>query len=503
VKKNAALYLRSSKDRNDVSPAAQRRKLEELANSSGLTIVAEFVDVEESAKDEDRPAFLQLLRSFKDQSRGWSTLLVYDTSRLARRRYIAQAFKHEARKRGISIRYAMLPADLDPIAEVVLESSFEAYDEVHSLMSRQKGLLGMRENVARGFRAGGRAPVGYRLEHQPTGAVRDGKPVMKSHLVVSDKARVIRAYLKGRSRGIPRARLARDLKLALNPSSLVGVEWNALTYAGHTVWNVHSDAKGARRRPRAEWVVKRDTHEALITDAEAEGILAELSTSRMSEAISRAKAAMSAYLLTGMLVTEDGRKWTGRYGRFYKLKGSERGPGCQVRTDLVDRAVLAQIASDMRSDTFLEQLLEASRRAGVMTDPARPLKERIARLEREKGKAAELALAAEDSQPFVRLVQERSDQIAALRAELEAVESDSALIEAVRRLTPAVLRELLLELGGPAAALQAMVARVVLEPDLSCRVDYRAAGALSMASPRGYGRSVPVLSQAVLLRRAG
>lgn len=55
-------------------------------------------------------------------------------------------------------------------------------DEVHSLMSREKGLAGMAENVRAGFRAGGRAPYCYRLVSIDTGSIRDGEPVTKTRL---------------------------------------------------------------------------------------------------------------------------------------------------------------------------------------------------------------------------------------------------------------------------------------------------------------------------------
>ena len=41
----ASLYLRSSKDRSDVSIDAQRRELTALAAQRGLVIVEEFADV--------------------------------------------------------------------------------------------------------------------------------------------------------------------------------------------------------------------------------------------------------------------------------------------------------------------------------------------------------------------------------------------------------------------------------------------------------------------------
>ena len=106
------MYLRSSKDRSDVSLAAQRHELEKLATSRSLTVVKAYEDAVESGSTDQRPGFIELVRALKNSSRGWDYLLVYDTSRIARRRYIAQAIKHEAKKRGVTILYARMPADL-------------------------------------------------------------------------------------------------------------------------------------------------------------------------------------------------------------------------------------------------------------------------------------------------------------------------------------------------------------------------------------------------------
>lgn len=86
---NAALYLRSSKDRSDVSIDAQRRQLAELAQARNQIIIKEFSDAVESGKDDDRPGFQAMLREMRNPKRGWNTILVLDTSRIARRRHIA------------------------------------------------------------------------------------------------------------------------------------------------------------------------------------------------------------------------------------------------------------------------------------------------------------------------------------------------------------------------------------------------------------------------------
>ncbi len=91
--KRAALYLRSSKDRSDVSIDAQRRALQVMAKQRELSIVEEFSDAVESGKDEDRPGFQSLISSVRNRARGWDILLLHDTSRLSRRRLISIIFE--------------------------------------------------------------------------------------------------------------------------------------------------------------------------------------------------------------------------------------------------------------------------------------------------------------------------------------------------------------------------------------------------------------------------
>ena len=58
-----------------------------------------------------------------------------DTSRLSRRRDAAQVFKHECNKKGVEIIVSKFP-EVGPVSKIILESAFEAMDEVHSKMSK-------------------------------------------------------------------------------------------------------------------------------------------------------------------------------------------------------------------------------------------------------------------------------------------------------------------------------------------------------------------------------
>jgi site-specific DNA recombinase len=485
----AAVYARSTKDRTGVSIPAQNHALNELAQNKSLKIVARYEDEVQKGSTDERPAFQRLIADIKRRDRGWSHLLMYDTSRLARGRYIAQVFKHQCKKYGVEILYAKLP-ETDPISAVILEAVFEAMDEVHSLMSRDKALAGMAENVRRGFRAGGRAPWGYDLKHEATGAIRDGKPVQKSKLVPNADADAARAYLTARAAGTSRARAARDLGVTLSATSLIGVEWNALTYAGITVWNRHADKKQrgngqAKRRDRSEWQITEGTHEALITRAQAEAILTQLETSTVGQAVSNARRAMSGYLLSEVLYAPDGRRWIGA-GKYYRLRGVNGERGKWIPAAAVERAVLTAARADFRSPKFIESLLKAIRAQAAAGDELAPIRAEIAKLEKQKAKAAMLALD-EGGETFARLIPELSRKIEALHREASAVTAERTVDRSIRELTAGQLKETLIALDDD-RAVAAALQRVILDPaSTAIQVTYR----LSVASPRGFEPLLP------------
>lgn len=471
---------------------AQREELQSLASKHGLAIVATFEDAVQSGSSEDRPAFQELIAAIKNKQRGWTHVLVYDTSRIARGRYIAQAFRRECQRYGVELVIARMP-ETDPVSAVILESVFEAMDEVHSIMSRDKGLAGMRQNVSKGWRAGGRAPLGYRLAYEATGAIRDGRPVMKSKLQLGEHADTIAAYLKARAAGEPRAAVVRRLGVEWAKTTLVDLEWNALVYAGHTVWNRHREKKARgsgqrKRRPRDEWLIQRDTHPALITELEAEAILSQLETSKIGEAVRAARAASSDYLLSGLMFTSDGRPWQGN-GKRYRLKPIDGQRGRYVDREAIEKAVLAQVRADVRSDEFIERLTQATRAWYPETDPGQELEKEAQRLEREADRAAKLALETTEPQVFISLMEAKRRQAEALRKRAAAARRDEELTKTLRGISVETARAAISGAQGSAALVRSLVARVILEPDLTCRIDYLPAldRSLTMASPRGFG----------------
>ena len=507
----AALYLRSSKDRSDVSIDAQYRELENLAGQKNLLIVRRYEDVVESAKDENRPGFQALLADLKSAQRLWDHLLMVDTSRLSRRRYMAEVFAHECRKRGVIILYSKLP-DADPITSAVIIGVMQVFDELHSLMSREKGLAGMAENVRQGYRAGGRAPRGYRLKTLETGAIRDGQPVTKSVLEPSEEAPRVRQFLSERAAGTPRRRLHQRLNLPWPETTSISMEHNALTYAGHTVWNQHNeriDGKypgGVKRRPRSEWVMQRDTHEALISDAQAEALLAALEASPFAQQ----RRTSGTYLLTGLLKTPDGQPWYGDgkgvYYRVYRAGKKSRW----VRREELERAVVQHIMAELSSPVFLRALLKEARalQQGQPLDPTQPLRDRIAEISRQVTRAMTLAVQLDSPGPALRLVNDLEQERAALAAEIQRHEQEQSQRKALDIMDEATLRAFLAGLAETLEqndrdavkdALAALIEVITLDPETQhAEIQYKIdVDRNNMASPR-----LPNPNAVVTLRRA-
>lgn len=352
--KKAVLYLRSSKDRHDVSVESQHRELTEFAKHEGTVIVDEYIDKVESAKTDNRPGFQAMIAEAKSNECRFDTIYCYDTSRFARRQYHAQMYKHLLKKRGIQILYLKLPKT-ETILDPIIESLMEAFDEFHSQKSKIDGLRGMRENIEQGWRAGGRAILGYQLDKHIVG-MRDGKPITKSKLVPDPKIfKQVQAYLKGRSKNESRKSLIKRLDLDITYNTLVYIEESALTYAGHTVWNRHNEyvegsyVGGKKFKDRSEWVIKRDTHEALISDDEANAIL----NIREQHRRKGKRMRVNDYLLSCMFKCSCGANLDGD-GGYYRCH--DRCGTRSIKKETLEEAVINVLFEDFLSDQTMKDL---------------------------------------------------------------------------------------------------------------------------------------------------
>ena len=482
-----ALYLRSSKDRSDVSIDAQRRELTADAKQRGLVVVDEFADAVEHGRDEHRPGFQRLHAAMCSRGRAWNTILMLDTSRLARNMWTSAFFERDASRHGVHIIYKSIPDD-DPAMSILLKAVMQGFDNYHSLISKKKGLAGMAENVRQGFRAGGRAPRGYKLVIIATGAVREGLPVTKTKLEPNDDAAKVTEYLRLRADGMGRGTLIRRLELPWAETSLNGMEWNALTYAGHTVWNVHNEngpdgyKGGTKRRDRSEWVIQRDTHTALISDAVAEAVLAQLATASLNSPRTRS----SSHLLSGLLKTPDGTPWRANRtaaAEFYRV--AVGGRTRNMPTKRVDDAVVETVSKDLLSAAFVRAALKSTRERLICThtEEIRQTRTAIAALEAKASKYLDMAANLENPSPVYRKIDEVERERGALLRRIVVWEKEDEAAQALANITEAQVRTMLSRLAEemrlyPAGDLKdfltTILDRVELDPEeAALRLCYR------------------------------
>ena len=127
----------------------------------------------------------------------------------------------------------------------------------------------MKENTKRGFRNGGVAPYGYRLNR-----VTESSGVLKTILVpgpdeeITAVKRIFHNYVYD---NMGYKKIASDLNIeGILPSS--GTPWSYSSihsilhneaYIGNTIWNMYDYAKGKKKKSEEDWIRQDNTHAAL------------------------------------------------------------------------------------------------------------------------------------------------------------------------------------------------------------------------------------------------
>lgn len=159
-----AMYIRvSTEDQIEYSPDAQKRALYDYAKKNDITILDEYIFIDEgisgrSAKK--RPAFLHMIATAKSKPKPFDVILVHKFDRFARSREDSVVYKSLLRKecgiRVISITEQME----DDKFSVILEAMLEAMAEYYSLNLSDEVIKGMSERARKGQYQSG-APLGY------------------------------------------------------------------------------------------------------------------------------------------------------------------------------------------------------------------------------------------------------------------------------------------------------------------------------------------------------
>ena len=159
---NAVIYARYSCDnQREESIDAQIRECTAFAEKKGITVLRCYCDRAYSAKTDNRPQFLQMIKDGDDKL--FDAVIVWKLDRFARNRYDSARYKAQLKKNGIKVISAT-----ESISEksdgILLESILEGYAEFYSAELSEKVIRGMTENVLKGKFNGGTVPIGYKVE---------------------------------------------------------------------------------------------------------------------------------------------------------------------------------------------------------------------------------------------------------------------------------------------------------------------------------------------------
>ncbi len=370
-----ALYVRSSKDLHDVSCESQIVELTAAAHAKGEVIYKVFEDRALSSTRDELPAFEAMLDELRHDPPPFSKIYCLNTARIARDTHHAQSVKYWLRKkRGIELVFLHLPQS-GSFMDEVFEKIMEVWDELHSKVSKELSIKGQKQNIRRGYRAGGKAPYGYRLKPEVVAVHRDGHNICKSVNEVDPIAGpVVTEYFERRARGEGRPSIIRDFSKRGLPGPSGTSSWSTSTgrafeenldaYLGHLVYNRHQEylreggyATGTKHRPREEWVIYPNAHPPLTTPEIAAEIRHRMQSVQRRYGTSERR---TDYLLTGLLKcgTCDGR-YEGDRGIYRCSTGGCRNGG--IARTMIERIIASVVEEDFLTAERLEAIIRRHR----------------------------------------------------------------------------------------------------------------------------------------------
>ena len=158
----AVVYARYSSHRQgEQSIEGQLAAAKTYADARGYTIVHEYVDRAMTGRNDNRDEFQQMLSDCSKKQ--FTVIIVWKVDRFGRNREEITFNKYRAKKHGVRVEYVAENMGEGP-ESVILESVLEGMAEYYSLQLSQNVKRGYRENAKKCKFAGGRVPLGYKLD---------------------------------------------------------------------------------------------------------------------------------------------------------------------------------------------------------------------------------------------------------------------------------------------------------------------------------------------------
>ncbi len=466
---------------------ACRREAQQL----GATVLREFIDAGISGRTADhRPAFLEAIAFCKDHQ--VDLFITWSTSRFARNRIEAPAYKLKLKKHGTNVVFVSNKIDNSTKEGWMMEGILELWDDFQSRTIAEDTSRSMRKNAEDGFFNGGPVPFGYRSV--PVGKRRKLEIVEQEAAVVRD---VFRRYLDGQgSKSIAMSLNAQGWHRRRVPWSKASAEWTLRNwvYAGYLVYSRHSNADRLER-DASQWI-KTLAHQPIIEEVTFMEVQKRISARSTTGGKGSPK---SSYLFTGLLKcgvcggamtieTATGRSKTYSY---YNCMKSMKGAGCSSRripardfddwmvdyiiTQVMSHDNLRKIAGEVHS-TVVDWAKTREQHRAAMVAELRDVERRRLQLYELMETTDKNALNLGDLSPRLRDLNARTRKLELSLTELEDVEPpqvtiDEADLDSVRDF----VREVIAESDNPRKVrefLSGFVDRIIIR-DSGADIEFR------------------------------
>lgn len=160
----AYAYARFSSDnQREESIDAQLRAIRAYCDREHITILHEYTDEAYSARTDKRPAFQQMFDDIKDAPADY--VIVHKLDRFARNRFDSAVYRSKLKQTGTRLVSVLEHLDDSP-ESIIMEGLLESMSEYYSANLSREVKKGMDENIIKGKRLGGKAPMGYKVIDQ-------------------------------------------------------------------------------------------------------------------------------------------------------------------------------------------------------------------------------------------------------------------------------------------------------------------------------------------------
>lgn len=183
--KIAVIYARYSSDKQtEQSIEGQLYDCYNYAKQHGITVVQEYIDRAMTGKNDDRPAFQQMLH--ESAMHKWDSVIVWKLDRFARNTIDSAVNRQILAKNGVKL-LSVMESFGDDASGQMMTHIIEAINEYYSADLREKTIRGMRQSA---------------MKAQTTGHIPLGYKVVDKKLVIDDETRIIpetvfRMYAEG------------------------------------------------------------------------------------------------------------------------------------------------------------------------------------------------------------------------------------------------------------------------------------------------------------------